>query len=460
MSSLFRCKKMLTSQSGAISAPTLGLIVILTFIAVEGVTNYIRIRSIASNLSEKTSERPIARDQIGQTALIAFRESEKVYLRAISAANCDTANPFHIALLSGTGCSGLSVTVFAKSLESVDENSTGSNAIYSYLLSSGCTIDPTKSNCLNMTDPFLDVGYSNTATVINGTKFKLSAKSADPIQETVTFVAEILYADQSKSTVHVAITNFFKNSIHSDTSGNIVQRTQSFASKCESDMWQTYLGFNMETQKCDDFGSVAGGTGLLTYNNEYFGYSPFSGKIVSLNRSVASLSDQAVLPDGTLGGKTIFPKYPNPDVIETAMLNLDDLTVIRDQLYFISSKSAGQNILGYINMTVDPVEYVPVCDLSQKNLDYGLSGLASHSSSDTLFKTETDLVKSPLATFFLKTDLGEIFFLKVLGKNCLGNAACTEYECILAKNPRSNDLEFVRTMGFERSPTERPFYVY
>lgn len=393
---------------------------------------------------------------VADTLLVAYRMGEKRYQLMVGQKWCDNARPFFLALEQGSGCAIGSVPIFSDVTEKDSLNIVGSSAIFSFT-GAGCTIGDTSSDCIGREKEMIDVGYTNPQLRLNGMKVQYRLSRVLPDLHMVEFSAEMLMANGTRSVATIAISEFYSNSAHISWNGRTYQQFQQKAGRCPGENWGLLTIFDNALRKCFNFTELGGASGLLTYNGQYFGYRPSDGQIMSL-RGASLKKSYLVKPDGTLDGEKVMPPYPGPSDVKNALINIDDLSYIDDQLYFVAGQGSGGRI-GYVDMTKAEPVYRTVCDLNKAGLPMAFVGISAASASEPLFLTTKPMALPPLATFFLKSDAGDIYNVKVLGLNCDAKG-CKSYQCSGLKLKSQQSVEYQRTIGFERTPEDRPYQIY
>ena len=157
----------------------------------------------------------------------------------------------------------------------------------------------------------------------------------------------------------------------------------------------------------------------------------------------------------------IHPKTPQPETFPAhkrdELVNVDDLTTIADQVFFVSGMGLEAKIGGFLPNTGARVS---VCDLGQRGWSQAYVGLGALSWSDPILD-DVDATKSPYATFFLKTDTGD--FLMTIARRKKNVGALTgsaDFDCFTFKDPDMQQVEYKRTLGFERTQNAKPYYIY
>jgi hypothetical protein len=388
-------------------------------------------------------------DSAIETFLLALRKSELDYVVAVSGAGCGSAKPFGVALRVGSGCTGASVTVFSQSVQgSSDIAASGAEAIYKYI-SGGCEIQQNVSTCLTNRDPFLEVSFANTSY-----RFQIAEGFDSAPSGYLEFVVVEKRDGAPPTTATFAVREGLSGSLHLEPSGRVVNSNPDPGSPCPGQAWSEALIYQPATRTCLAFEQAGGGYGLFEYNRRYFGLRPVDGRIAALSQAATGV---LVDPNGTLEGIPLIPPYPDPSTPEKSLLGIDDLTTIDRSYYYVR----GQGLSAEVGV-IDPSRtngLRPLCQLGQMGWSQAYSGIAASSTSDPLFNAALP-VSQALATLFLKTDSGDLLTLKVIGTGCESGTCTGAPQCFVFKDADTQEIEFTRTLGFERSPDERPYFIY
>lgn len=159
---------------------------------------------------------------------------------------------------------------------------------------------------------------------------------------------------------------------------------------------------------------------------------------------------------GRVGSETIpyFVPYPDPNNHLISLLNVDDITLIDDQIYYVAFQGPAAHI-GHANNING--ERTIICRLGEMGWSQSYSGIAASSSSDPLIDDTSNPLNNFLtnryALFYLKTDTGDLLTAHVYRKN-------NGFQCYVNKYQINQKPEMRRTLGFDRVKDEPPFYIY
>lgn len=383
----------------------------------------------------------------------AFFESELNYHAQAAKAGCENPNSFITALKIGSGCQNPSegIKVFDKSPEGLNFTIEGGCLIKKDITECGKDEVEMKTN----TEPVLFLSLeaekaNDKIAVINQNSFSFYLFSIQPEKAYIEFIAVISSFDKKTKKPFrpvkksFAIKTLVSNFAHIEVDGRVTQEKPGPLARCPGAEWATYNVFNPDTLACTPFVQLGSGTGLAFYNGRYFGFRPMDGQIIDLFEASTS-SSYIVREDGTLNGDNIFPSYKKENLI-----NVDDITIIEDSLYFVRNFGETAHI-GYYSPTTGGNEVI--CELGKMGWGLAYSGIAAHSSSQNVHDESMDSV----ATFYLKTDSGDFLIAYVLVDS---QATTNKRQCFVTKDPNLQQVEYKRTHGFDRAVEESRLIYY
>ena len=386
-----------------------------------------------------------------ETFLLAWRQNEIEYYR--KSAGCDSLRSFIGALRDGSGCATASATLLGKGMETVD--AFDGPETYSYTTSApGCRILPASSTCSNYDDDFLSMELATQQLHKHGFRFSLGKMypSSQVIEINVTVTNE---QENVTTKMTFALRDNFVNLVHLEPTGRITQERPDPLSRCPTDAWTTYLVFL--TGSCRGFELLGSGTGIASYNNRYFGFRSQDGRFVDMAALTGggSPSSYIVKPDGTVDGLgKVFVPYPDPADPATSLRNVDDVTLIDEQIYYVAHLGTSAH-LGVAAPKNGGFELRKVCGIGDEGWAQAYAGLAVAAWSEPLVRTASDvLVGTRYAKFFLKTDAGDLL------TTIVESASEGVYKCMTFKDAGIQHVEYRRTMGFDRSVPEKIYFLY
>lgn len=382
-----------------------------------------------------------------ESVLLAYRMAEIKYIEAMTA--CDSAQPFLTALAQGSGCSVTApatppdVTVFTGSDFGSDDH------LYTYS-GAGCTISVASSTCASGSPiKIMTIGGGPTPDpILAGVSYEIYFVKANPPKQMSEYQMVMNTQDGKTLKSSFGIRTTATNLAHFEADGRVTQENPDPLAKCIGAPWATYPVYDAAASKCTTFQQIAGGTGLAYYSHHYFGFRPDNGQVIDLTASVSTASTTFMVnEDGTETGVPgkIFPPYS-----KAALTNLDDITLIGDQIYFVAGGGDTARI-GVYDSVNDKNEMI--CDLSAQGYSQSYSGIAALSWSDSVFPKPTLATDVRLATFLLKTSGGDFLSAVILAKN-------TGHTCFVYKDASLQQIEYHRTYGFDRTVDMVPYFVF
>jgi hypothetical protein len=376
-----------------------------------------------------------------ETFLMAYRFEETKFYRNLATSGCENARPFYSALgTQGVGCPGFSMVVFEAS------------SPYPELLkysSSGCEISGTTSQCQRFPSPIVEIGFApaDAGQRISGHGFRFFVQDVIERSQLVEFKVDMRLPDGRIVSERFAIRHSFRNSAHIESTGLVVQAKPDPFSVCPGLEWSAYqipVGGS-----CLRFSQLGGGTGLAFHNDYYFGFRPAEGLVVSLDQLTTS-SSYVVEESGLVPGLgAFFPPHSRLSLVDA-----DDITVSSGQLFFVKGQGAYSTLWG-INPLAPSADPIAVCRLGDKGWGQAYVGVASLSSNDPLMEDPSQPFSGHRsATFFLKTWSGRVITAVVT------SSTPGTYSCFVALDPNVQAIENMRTWGFDRAKSEKPYFIY
>lgn len=439
--------KKLSSQMGGIGDGML----IISLITVIGVATSQFTLNFARSINKKWQNMNVgpANSSGIESMVLAYRLAEAHYIEALQneGSKCNSAKPFLQALKDGAGCP-ISVTVFTKE----DAPELVKDHTLSYT-GSGCTITANSSDCGKDAKEILAAPLAGSDGSVTGTGYHFYLNTVRPDRNIAEFTGS--YTAAGANSTHgptakfaFAIRTTLPNSAHLEVDGRVTQEHPDPLSRCGGEVWANFLVFNPESQKCVRFAQLGSGTGLAFYRGRYFGFRPRDGQIIDLLAASTGTS-YLVGEDGklNLGGPQLFVPYSKEKLI-----NADDITLIADQLYFVSGTGSNAHI-GVWDAGAN--ERKRICELGQRGWAQAYEGIAATSFSDPLLEVADDQLQNRMATFFLKTSGGDLLTAVVLA-----DKGGSKFKCSIFKDSNLQLAEYKRTNGFDRTDTNRPYYLY
>ena len=387
-----------------------------------------------------------------ELVLFAYRNSELRYVKALGDASCDSGKPFLEALKRGSGCAAApDITVFTTPDEGVDDNL--------YQLGSGCVVSSGGSTCNagNLEIMAADMpGEVRAIATEPTTKYYLT--SVNPEKEVVEFAAVTSTKNNRKAKFAFAIRGSLVNAAHLEVDGRVTQENPDPLAKCQGAAWATFLVFDPGTRRCRDYAQLGSGTGLAYYRGRYFGFRPFDGQFIDLERAGDATSTSYLIgPTGEVvdGADTVIGPRLFVGHDRDMLINVDDVTTVGDQLYYVADSSSAAHIGGLKPKTGGGYDRVRVCELGTMGWGQAYEGIAALGRSEPLFASAGDGLTSRIATFFLKTSGGDL-----LNAIVWQEAAGQPYRCFVMKDQNLQQVEYKRTYGFDRTDMSKPYYQY
>lgn len=415
-------------------------------IAITTYLTYISNLRDTIDLDGRATMRKIDTESAIETFLQAYRLAQVSYLQ--TTAGCPTANSFAQALQSGSNCAA-GGTVWSGTSPMSD--------LFSYP-GGGCQISTGGSSCAAAPTDVVTIGVTSANQSINHNRFKITFLRSWPEFKNIEFLLTNLDDPKSRG-IHFVINDFFQNLAHMENDGRVTQENPLGSYPCAGQPWATYQVLDPNTNSCRIFAQLGGGSGLAFYQSRYFGFRPADGLVIDLLAAAGSTNPSTYAVDyatGTIGGggDPVFPPYPNPNDAKVSLLNVDDLTTIQNQIYYVSGQGPGAQI-GFV--APDGTRTI-VCQLGQLGWAQSYSGIAALSWSDALLRNPSDPLDGNLvqrlAVFYLKTTTGDLLNAAVLSD---GNS---NFSCAVTKNTNVQQVEYRRTDGFDRVIANRPFDVF
>ncbi|NBY18828.1 hypothetical protein EBQ74_00915 [bacterium] len=403
-----------------------------------------------------------------ETMVFAHRLAQISYIKSVSNQKCSNSKPFLQALKEGSGCIE-PITVFTAS----DASGYKEQLPFSYVSNGGCQISTSGSNCgkgskVILTAPLVGAsGAESPDPTKPGEKagYVFSLNSINLSKGLIEFsVSVTVNASPNQMTTQkyaLAIRSGLTNAAHLEADGRVTQENPEPLAKCPGASWATFLLFNNNHQKCEEFSQLGSGTGLAFFNDHYFGFRPFDGQIIDMSSlQISTASSYLVSEDGTVNGKLTFVPYR-----KDALVNVDDITVIpistantstgssqvTGQLYYVS----GQGEYAHIGALTPNGDRQIICELGKMGWSQAYEGIAATSFSIPVIPIANDgITAQRLAFFYLKTSGGDCLTATVL------RDSTNSLTCHVAKEGHLQQIEYARTYGFDRTASNLPYYIY
>ncbi|MEK6705847.1 MAG: hypothetical protein AABZ06_08660, partial [Bdellovibrionota bacterium] len=336
------------------------------------------------------------------------------------------------------------------------------DGVYTYPAGSGCDISATTSSCSGLIQkPLIEVGSSDDNQKIAGNSYKIYLMAIVPEKNIVEFQSETTQNVPGGAVVTVtknafAIRSTLTNAAHLESDGRVTQENPDPLAKCKGNAWGDFPIFDTQETLCKNFVQLGSGTGMAYFQGRYFGFRPADGQIIDMiSASNASATSYLVGEDVKLtGGGTqeIFPKY-----CKDALVNVDDVTVVGKQIYFVAGQGTNAHI-GFLDTGIgvsctDASARKRICELGEKGWAQAYAGIASPSWSEELWPKPENVGDQSSATFFLKTDAGDFLTAVVISQS-------TGFTCAIFKDATLQQVEYKRTLGFDRAGDYKPYFAY
>ncbi len=405
----------------------------------------------ASKIASRTAISASVTKSAIETFLLAWRHNELAYIKAGS--GCNRLNSFIVALREGSGCASVDITVLGIGMQSSDPF-VGAGT-YDYSVSgNGCKITEKSSTCSSYSSEFLEL--TKPGQMILNHSFHFSLANIYPSSQMAEINVRIRDQNQSTPTrMTFALRDNFVNLVHLDPVGRVVQERPDPLSRCPSNAWAPYLAYIGGT--CRTFDILGSGTGLASYKNRYFGFRSQDGTFIDLAAlsSGAAASSYIVKPNGVVDGAgKVFVSYPDPSDPANSLRNVDDVTLIDEQVYFVAGVSDSTKI-GVVTPSATKFEFKTICPLGKAGWAQSNSGLAVAAWSEPLVAMPGDPISGTrYAKFFIKSDSGDLLTTFVVSDGV------SNFECYTFKDPLLQQIEYRRTMGFDRSVPEKIYFLY
>ena len=269
-----------------------------------------------------------------------------------------------------------------------------------------------------------------------------------------------------------------------ENDARISQENPDPLARCPGSPWSTYYVFDALARKCIPFARLGGGTGVAYFegggdydvtgvHGPYFSFRPYDGKILDLwaatfgpeNITAVVEPDGTILtqlPDGTTVNQRVFPAYD-----PATLLNVDDITLIKDRIYGVQWTGSYARIAVLVHGKLG-WDLKTVCDLGNKGWSQGYVGIGALSWSQVIDPTiPVTAGNERIATFFLKTDNGDFLSARVFQKSGTfdpdANCAVVKLGSFISGNGPTNRfqaVEYKRTLGFDRTADSKPYFLY
>jgi hypothetical protein len=408
------------------------------------------LRTIRSGFSNNRLRDDMAQTQLAtgiETMVLAYRLAEVKYIRSVK--DCSSAKPFIRALKEGSGCDVSSyVSVFSSAPDDPGE----ADGLYSYP-GPGCTITQSSSTCANAgRRVLLLVENALSAATPARTKYEFRLIAADPAQQVLHMLAVVTPGSPGARSFNneFAIRTSLPNTAHVESADNrITQQQPDPLSKCKGKPWATMEVYDGGSSSCQEFGQLGGGYGLAFYQGSYFGLRPEDGQVVDVLAVGTNFSPSTymVAENGTVGGRNAFPPYQRE-----LLMNADDFTVSGGEVAVVSglSNEARIDLLADSTGTMDRRT---ICPLGTLGWAQSYAGIAAMSWNEPLDPPPNSGASFRFGAFALKTVTGDFLTAAVVA---VGGA----YECVVFKDSSLQEVEYKRTLGFDRTDDRLPYYIY
>ncbi len=389
-----------------------------------------------------------------ETFVQAYRWAQLRYIQGVAGCGGQVPRPFLLALRMGSGCPG-TVRVFSASSGAADPGRVDN--LYTYL-GNGCNITMNNSTCESGNLPILSIGESDAAQKFNKKSYRVTLARAWPELKSAEFILTDR-GDGVSQAIHFFMKDFFDNLAHLEPDGRVVQESPIPLSRCVGAPWGQYRLFYEASNECREFSQLGSGSGMAYYKRRFFGFRPADGLIVDLmNFSAASPTSYIVnSSNGTITGlpAPVFVPYPNPAVAIQALINVDDITLIDDQIYYVAGMGPDAEI-GYANPNGTRTR---ICNIGgTAGWSQAYSGIAALGWSDALIPDAANPLdaykNNRYATFFLKTDSGDLITTHVY------RTGTGPFSCSTTKDPILQQVEYARTLGFDRTEDAKPYFTF
>lgn len=408
----------------------------------------VSLRTIRSGFSNNRLRDDMAQTQLAtgiETMVLAYRLAEVNYVRSVK--DCSSAKPFIRALKEGSGCDTSSyVSVFTSSGDDPGE----ADGLYSYP-GPGCVITQSSSSCANAgRRVLLRIDGALSRGLANRTKYEFQLISADPAQQALHMLAVVTPSSPGARSFNneFAIRPSLPNTAHVESADNrITQQSPDPLSKCKGKPWNTLEVFDPGSSSCAQFGQLGGGYGLAFYQGAYFGLRPDDGQVVDILAvgSNFSPSTYMVPEDGMMGGRSVFPPHQR-----ALLMNADDITVSGNEVALVGGLGEAASI---DLLTDNGTSRTTICPLGTLGWAQAYAGIAAMSWNEPLSPPPATGATFRLAAFALKTMTGDFLNATVI-------ASGGSYECVVFKDSSLQEVEYKRTLGFDRTDDRLPYYIY
>lgn len=434
----------------------------LVLAVLSGVVATILLQTKEFRLAQRTSEMKLLLfDAATAATLLGMKSVEARYVHELLVRNCITANPLVLALREGHKClggvNGTTAIDFDLNLFAPFASYEGNPSVFDDTVSfaSPCLVTRTTSACVGSAVRMTMGNPPSTPTPlrplqkINEHSFEVRLAAVDPDKMSLEFTILASGPTQNNERTKLVVLSTMSNFAHLESNGVVTHESLDPASLCQGPPWTRHLFFNHQTRACIDFSFIGAGLGLHFYNNRYFGFRPSDRYIVDLT---PPLSGTIVNPSDGAGGTpgvSIHPPYNRE-----ALVGADDLSMIDNQIYFVTGTAGNPRILVSPNSTADAST---ICSLRDPfDFSQSLVGIAALDRSDPLVSVTGDGYGNSgrLASFFLKTDSGLFLETKVIRL-----AGESTYRCFPFMTPRQQQVEYKRTTAFDRVQQSQSYFM-
>jgi len=436
------------------------IIVMVAISALLAVNFYLNSRFTIGVKETKSTLHTIEVQNGIETLVVAIRQEESKYTNQLVANNCVTANPLYKALKEGHQCknnmgapiANFSVSLFLGSPGPVWQDAYSFNSAHP-IFAIGydrCV------NCFDALQAVVLVGANQSVPIdpdspVAGISYSFFLLQSSIEKQLMEFAGKKIGTDGKEVKFQFSVKSALSNAAHIDWEGRVLQEKSDPYDPCELEAWDVYKVFNKQKKSCDVFSQIGSGNGVHFHQGRYFGFRPFDGKIIDMSAISSGATDYDVEPNGTVQGLgQIHPSY-FPDML----INADDLTIIQNQIYFV--RGTGDAAAIYVHQPTGGNQVI--CNLGTKGFAQSFTGLGALNWSDRLDNSDLpagayDPSAPVFATFFLKTDTGDLFFANVTRAG-----GSSEYKCSILKDASMAKDEYKRTLGFDRMSSEKPYVV-
>ena len=439
------------NQRGSLVA-SLALAALFSFIAA-GIVTMILNQVQSSSVQRKFSKSRLIVTSAIETFMVAIKHAEAKYF--INMRHCQSASLFYSSLVHGHHCdflgSGFNLPIFGVSdLQGLDSDELGL-----------ITYQPGWQ--IRYNQEALSPSDRLVATIrVEGQDIKIYFYGISQTKDRADFGAEYGTKQGIQRVLFSVFASDSANRVHmSSTDAKMVNERSYAKDPCLNSPWSSFELLISGT--CSQVPNLGSGSGLAFYEGNYFGLRPFDGTVVSMKDLNAA--SYFVQENGNLGGTPVFPEHKRE-----ALQNVDDFEVIGlDQglKKIVTVLGSGlQTRLAYYD--TGSQQMVTICKLGEMDFGRSFSGLAAAPGNQDIFNVSSS---SSVATFYLKSDSGEIVNLAIKMASAVPYAGIEaqfvstvggkKFVCAAIKDRLDRDVENARTLGLTKGGLLlRPYYIY